>query len=151
MGEMQQPYVTEHKGQLVMVDDTAAAVMGAVACHNLLASSRERVEHFARRITERGDDASEVVIAVLNVNDPHGAEIADMLMPGHDWQSIRDRGEIPVARGLASVALVDLAEAITKCSRAAFDAIDHTTHAAAVVVDGGQAIVTAVSLPTVKP
>lgn len=137
MGEMQQPYVTEHKGQLVMVDDTAAAVMG--------------VEHFARRITERGDDASEVVIAVLNVNDPHGAEIADMLMPGHDWQSIRDRGEIPVARGLASVALVDLAEAITNGSRAAFDAIDHTTHAAAVVVDGGQAIVTAVSLPTVKP
>ena len=137
------------RGEFVMRDDVAPAVIGATACVNLLAANSERVEHFARRIVERGDDASEVVIAVLNVNDPHGAEIADMLMPGHDWQSIRDRGETPVARGLASVALVDLAEAITKGSRAAFDAIDHTTHAAVVVVDCGVAVVANSPLPRV--
>ena len=32
---------------------------------------------------------------------PFGGPIADMLMPGHDWQQYRDRGEIPFARGLA--------------------------------------------------
>ena len=134
-------------GKFVMRDDAAAAMIGAVACVNLLAANSERVEHFARRIVERGDDPAEVVITVINVDDPNGGQIADMVMPGHDWQSIRDRGETPVARGLASVPLIDVAEEIAKGSRASFDALDHTTHAAVVVIDGGVAIVSGVALP----
>ena len=133
-------------GKFVMHDDAAAAVIGATACVNLLTANSERVEHFARRIVERGDDPAEVVITVINVDDLNGGEIADMVMPGHDWQSIRARGQTPVARGLASAALIDVAEEITKGSRAAFDAIDHTTHAAVVVIDGGVAVVSSVPL-----
>ncbi|MGD9729307.1 MAG: hypothetical protein AB7V39_23435 [Nitrospiraceae bacterium] len=55
-----------------------------------------------RRITDRGDDPNEVCIVLLNVDDPNGAAIAEMLMPGFDWQEIRDRGEVPFARGLAA-------------------------------------------------
>lgn len=134
-------------GKFVMRDDAAAAMIGAVACVNLLGANTDRVEHFARRIVERGDDPAEVVITVINVDDQNGGEIADMVMPGFNWQPIRDRGETPVARGLASVSLVDVAEEITKGSRASFDAINHTTHAAVVVIDGGVAIVSGVPLP----
>jgi hypothetical protein len=36
----------------------------------------------------------------LNVNDTAGGELAKVLMPNQDWSEIRNRGEIPFARGL---------------------------------------------------
>jgi len=48
-----------------------------------------------------GRSPSSVVIVLINVDDVHGGPIAEALMPGHDWQEYRDRGELPVARGLA--------------------------------------------------
>ena len=62
----------------------------------------DRVEHFKQRAIERGLGAEEVVITLINVDDVHGSVLADALMPGFDWQSIRDRGEVPFARGLAA-------------------------------------------------
>src|SRR6185436_4774477 len=47
------------------------------------------------------DPTAVAVVVLLNVDDVHGGPIADMLMPGHNWQEIRDRGEVPFARGLA--------------------------------------------------
>lgn len=71
--------------------------------HQLLAESEERIAHFARRVRERGLNPSAVVIVVLDVDHPIGGLLADVLMPGHDWQRYRDEGARPVARGIATL------------------------------------------------
>lgn len=95
--------VREVNGQLVLDDPMALAVITAVEkynCRNTLTANMDRVAHFTRRIAERGQTVEEVVIVILNVDDPHGGPMAEHLMPGFNWQEVRDRGEIPFARGL---------------------------------------------------
>lgn len=89
-------------GTLVLVDPDASALfeaLGKDACKRLLAANAERVEHFAERARGRDD----VCFVLLDVDDARGAALADVLMPGHDWQQYRDRGETPIARGLATL------------------------------------------------
>jgi hypothetical protein len=62
----------------------------------------ERMRHFKQRVEELGRTGEDTVITLLDVDDPGGRVLADILMPGHDWQRYRDAGEIPVARGLAA-------------------------------------------------
>lgn len=96
--------VREIDGHLVLDDPDAVAMIRAVGKHNCRCTfdlNADRVLHFAGRMRERGLSPAETVIVVVNVDDPHGGPLADLLMPGHDWQAIRDRGEIPFARGLA--------------------------------------------------
>ncbi|MBI4020869.1 MAG: hypothetical protein HY369_01365 [Candidatus Aenigmarchaeota archaeon] len=91
-------------GKPVLDDPDAVTMVRAVEKHNCratLEANADRVAHFVRRAAERGLSASEAVIVVLNVDDVHGGQLANVLMPGHDWQQFRDRGEIPTARGLA--------------------------------------------------
>lgn len=90
--------------QLVLEDPVAVAVIGAVAKHNCkgtLELNADRVEHFKRRLAERGETSADAVIVLLKVDDPNGGMLAEMLMPGYNWQEYRDRGEVPFARGLA--------------------------------------------------
>jgi len=96
--------IREIDGQLVLDDPDALAVVQAVGKHNCKGTfemNKERVTHFAKRIEEKGLSPADIVIVILNVDDTHGGPIADMLMPGHNWQEFRDRGETPFARGLA--------------------------------------------------
>lgn len=100
------PQATVHDvdGQLVLDDPAALSVARAVGKHNCRATAElnaERVTHFTRRIAERGLSASDVLIVIINMDDPFGSDVGDALMPGHDWQAYRDRGEVPFARGLA--------------------------------------------------
>lgn len=97
--------VREIDGRLVLDDPDALAVIRAVGKHNCrstLEMNADRVEHFKGRLAERGLTPQDAVITVINVDDPQGAVLAEALMPGHDWQAYRDRGEVPFARGLAS-------------------------------------------------
>lgn len=90
-------------GSLVLVDPDASAIIAALgkdACKRLLAANAERLAHFAERARGRDD----VCFVLLDVDDARGAALADVLMPGHDWQQYRDRGEKPLARGLATFA-----------------------------------------------
>lgn len=96
--------VREIDGQIVLDDPDAVAMIRAVAkhnCRNTFDMNADRVTHFVRRIAERQLSPADVVIVLLNVDDRNGALIANGLMPVHDWQAYRDRGEIPFARGLA--------------------------------------------------
>lgn len=96
--------VREVNGQLVLDDPVALAVIGTVGkhnCKNTLDLNADRVVHFKRRMMERGMTPAQAVIVLLNVDDPHGGPLAEVLMPGHNWQEIRDKGEVPFARGLA--------------------------------------------------
>jgi len=87
-----------------LIDPDAIAVIRAVEKHNCRIDfelNADRVAHFKRRVAERGDSPADIVIVVLDVEDAAGGALADVLMPGYDWASIRARGEKPYARGLA--------------------------------------------------
>ena len=42
---------------------------------------------------------AEFAVIALDVDDPAWTEVAELFLPGQDWQQYRDRGETPVARG----------------------------------------------------
>jgi hypothetical protein len=96
--------VREIDGQLILDDPDALAMIRAVGKHNCRVTfdaQRECVERWQERMAIRNLASADVVIVLLNVDDPNGAELAQTLMPGHNWQQYRDRGEVPFARGLA--------------------------------------------------
>lgn len=102
-----QAYVKEVNGELVLVDPVAAGIIQAVNmyngdnCRRTLEMQVDRVVHFTRRIRDLKKNPMEVTVVLLNVDDELGGALADILMPGHDWQAYRDCGEVPFARGLA--------------------------------------------------
>jgi hypothetical protein len=137
------------EGQLVLDDPAALGVMAAVEAHNrgiakenclaTLRMNADRVAHFKGRMDVLKKSPKEVVIVLINVDDVHGKDMADSLMPGNEamWQSFRDQGQVPFARGLAE------REGIQNClnlidSEAAGKLRD-STGTAVVVVDHGTA------------
>ena len=112
MSDYPRAVVREVDGQLVLDDPDALAILQVIARHNeaigkqncvdTLALNADRVEHFKKRILARGQTPQEVVIVILNVDDPFGGPLAHHLMPGCDemWQGFRDQGQVPFARGL---------------------------------------------------
>jgi len=91
-------------GKLVLNDPVGYAVLQAIEkhnCKNTLMQHIDRVKYFEKRIEEKGLNPADVIITLLNVDDPKGKALADILMPDFDWQAIRDTGAVPYARGLA--------------------------------------------------
>lgn len=132
--------VREIDGQLVLDDPDALAMIRAVEKHNLrgtLEMNADRVAHFKRRVAELGRLPTEVVIVVLAVDDKFGGALAKILMPGHDWQAYRDRGEVPFARGLAGREGIE--EALDTFDKEAAAKLRETRDLAVVVVDRGVA------------
>lgn len=138
--DMPRAVVREIDGQLVLDDPDALAVMKAVGKHNCISvfnMNAGRVEHFKTRLADRGLTAADAVITVINVDDVHGGPIADLLMPGFNWQEIRDRGEVPFARGLAM--RDGIQEALDVFDQEAATKLRGMTEVAVVVVDHGVA------------
>lgn len=132
--------VLEIDGKLVPDDPDAVAMTCAVGKHNCrgtLKLNADRLAHFRRRFKERGMTVSDVVIVIVNVDDVHGGPLADALMPGMNWQKIRDCGEIPFARGL--VGREGIQEALNAFDQEAAKKLRDTTNIAVVVVDYGVA------------
>lgn len=142
MPEQPRAVVREIGGQLVLDDPDALAVMQAVAkanCEQTLSMNADRVAHFKRRATDLGKTPADVVITVINVDDVNGGLIAEAFMPGHDWQEIRDRGEVPFARGLAK--REGIQEILATFDEEAATALQAMNTLAVVVVDHGVAAV----------
>jgi hypothetical protein len=136
--------VREVDGQLVLDDPMAMGMINAVGKHNCKGTfdmNADRVAHFTRRLAERNMSPADAVIVLLNVDDVHGGPLADALMPGMNWQEIRDRGEVPFARGLAMRYGIQeaLATFATFDQDAATKLRDMTSGVAVVVVDHGVA------------
>lgn len=132
--------VREVGGQLVLDDPEALAVIRAVNkhnCKNTLELNADRVVHFKNRLAERGMTANQAVIVLLNVDDVHGGPLANILMPGQNWQEIRDRGEVPFARGLAM--RDGIQEALSAFDKDAATKLQGMNDVAVVVVDHGVA------------
>lgn len=100
-----QAQVRDIDGQLVLDDPMAVAVARATGKYNCwmsLVGHLERVMHFRQRIADCHFDPIECVIVIIHVDDTDVTKkMADDLLPGHDWQAIRDLGQTPFARGLA--------------------------------------------------
>lgn len=94
------PTVRKIYGQLVP-DDPVAKAVSRHNCILTFLANIERVEHFVKRAAVLGRTAEDTVIVLINVDDIHGREMADGIMPGYDWQQYRDQGLVPFARGLA--------------------------------------------------
>jgi hypothetical protein len=132
--------VREIDGQLVLDDPDALAVVRVAAkrnCRGTLELNNDRVRHFQQRVVDLGRSAADTVIVLLNVNDPNGGALADILMPGHDWQAYRDRGEVPLARGLA--VREGIQTALDLLDREAADKLRASETVVVVVVDHGVA------------
>lgn len=137
--------VRQVNNQLVLDDPVAFSVIRAVEkhnCRNTLDMNADRVADFKQRLVDRGLAPDQAVIVLLNVNDIHGGPLADALMPGHNWQEIRDRGEVPFARGLAM--RPGIQEALSIFDKDAATKLQTITDVAVVVVDHGVAEVFAV-------
>jgi hypothetical protein len=132
--------VREINGQLVLDDPDAMAVINTVNklnCQATLEMNADRVKHFQNRLTERGLTADQAVIVVIKVDDIHGGPLAEILMPGYDWQSIRDKGEVPFARGIAERNGIE--EALDTFDKEAAAKLHGMKDTAVVVVDYGVA------------
>jgi hypothetical protein len=126
----------------VLIDPEGAAVARAVGKHNCKGTremNSDRVAHFKRRVSELGRSPADTVIVLLNVDDANGCVIADMLMPGFNWQEIRDRGEVPFARGLA--VKDGIVEALSLFDRDAASELQSASTLSVVVVDHGVAAI----------
>ena len=137
---MTKAMVREIDGQLVLDDPAALGMIRAVEKHNCKATfdmNAERVAHFKGRLEVLGLDPKEWVIVLLNVDDAHGALIADVLMPGHDWQAYRDAGQIPFARGIAGRSGIQ--DVVRSFDEEAAEKLNSLTVASVVVVDRGVA------------
>jgi hypothetical protein len=123
-------------GQLVFDDPIALAAFqaeGKHKCRNTLKINSDRVEYFKRRLEKRGLTAFNAVIVIVNVDDVHGAPLTEILMPGTNWQGIRDR----VARGLAT--RDGIQQALDIFDRQAAEKLQTMTDVAVVVIDHGVA------------
>lgn len=128
--------VREVNGQVVLDDPAALALAKAVAknnCRNLLDLNLDRINHFKNRAVELDCSATDTVIVVINVDDPYGSLVADAIMPNYNWQEIRDRGEMPVARGLAKRGGIEAA--LSFIDDDAFAKLKAMTELAVVVID----------------
>ena len=83
------------------LDAETMILIGKHNCRNTFEMNARCIGRCKKRLIELGLAASYAVIVLVNVNDVHGGQIADALIPGMNWQEIRDRGETPFARGLA--------------------------------------------------
>lgn len=110
-----------------------AKAIGKANCMNLFDLNTDRVEHFKNRVTELNRTAADTVIVLINVDDVHGRSIADILMPGFNWQEVRDRGMVPIARGLASKAAIQ--DMLAQFDVEACKKLKGMTELAVVVVD----------------
>lgn len=103
-------YVEEIDGQLVLHDPMAEGVIAVVnernrevayeKCQCYFDDSRERVEYFRRRVDKLGLAPKDVCMVILQVDDVHGAELSEILLPNEDWGKTRAQGLEPIARGL---------------------------------------------------
>jgi hypothetical protein len=92
----------------------------------------------ATRAHETGRTHDTHVVVAIDADDSTWIELRDALMPGHDWDAYRQRGEHPVARGIVpkdffTPWLYDAVPAL----RGSLDRVPVLTHIALVFANGG--------------
>jgi len=136
-------FLAGQSGPIIPSPETAATdeyIASTETAMELFRENADRVRHFQQRVNELGRSGQDTVITLLNVDDPIGGVLADILMPGHDWQPYRDAGKVPTARGLASKSIV---QEFLKAAgyQIAADELAGTDNLRVLVLDSGVALV----------
>jgi hypothetical protein len=83
----------------------------AMLRNNIVDQCMERLQHFAfRAFSAYGLGVNDFVVICIVV-DSRWRDLVNLLMPNATdahWQAFRDRGELPVARGIALAGAIDL-------------------------------------------
>ncbi|MCL1840019.1 hypothetical protein FWF89_03470 [Candidatus Saccharibacteria bacterium] len=136
-------YVEEVDGEIVLHDPQAMALFRAFAkdqCRRkIIEFQSDRIDHFKNRAATLGQGPKAVVIGIFNVDDEYGGLIANQLMPGFNWQEIRDKGETPYARGLVDYGWI--ADVLEKLDKESHQALIDSKELCVVVVDDTIALV----------
>ena len=69
--------------------------------------NRDRLTQLAARAREKTKEGEAQCVVCVDVDDPTWTPLVEMLMPGHDWDVYRNRGEKPVARGVVPQDLIE--------------------------------------------
>lgn len=104
-------YLKEVNGELVLVDPVGAAVSETIERLNLYHRDDAAMTRLMNRAREKGDD---FVVVLFDADDPLFEGAVEALMPGHDWNQYRARGELPVARGVVPRKLVTNIQSVLK-------------------------------------
>lgn len=126
--------------ELLFINLHTSALMYAVNkvnCKSTLDLNADRIKYFKDRIAIRMLPANEVVIVVVSVDDVHGKYVADGIMPNFNWQEIRDRNEVPIARGIYDRKVIQ--QMLDIIDEDASKKLKNMTDIAVVVVDYGVA------------
>lgn len=103
--------------------------------------NKERLEQMAFRAIQRGLTPDKFMTVCIDVDDPSWTEVVDTLMPNHDWQQYRNRGEKPVARGTAMASINDyLRKVVPDIETALTGPLPDGTVRAIVMADGGASV-----------
>lgn len=102
---------TDENGQLILHDPMAQSLIEVISYHQRQAAKEfcekiyedaiERIAYFHQRFEQGIYKKDNYCIVLIQVDDPYGGPISELLMPGFDWQPIRDQGLKPIARGVA--------------------------------------------------
>jgi len=102
----------------------------------MLVDAEEQVARMVMKFFQTQQNPKERLVVVADVDDPCGAEIADVTLPGFDWDTIRSKGMQPIAIGtMPHELLVDFARGTVLLSELVPDHED--TVLVAVVAHGG--------------
>ena len=82
----------------------------------------------------------EVIVVVINVDDPTFTNLANYLTPNRDWQAARDRGELPIAFGSCSWGVAELIKEICPDVANAIDAGPPNGHLFAIIMASGVSV-----------
>jgi hypothetical protein len=109
---------------------------------NAYQDNADRLHQLANRAVEKEkEESSRQAVICIDVDDPAWTAVVDMLMPGHDWDAYRAKGQKPYARGVVPHNLcTDLVKAYYPAAGEAVDGVISIF----VLAAGGIMIVTSV-------
>lgn len=103
--------------------------------------NKDRLAQLAYRATKLGVRLADFLVVCIEVDDPAWTGLVDHFMPNYDWQSIRNRGEKPIARGTVSNDLTELLANVLPSIKSSLTGPLPAGRARAVVLaDGGAAV-----------
>lgn len=100
-----------------------------------------RLAQLAYRALRRGVSPDDLFIVCIDVDDESWRDLVEELMPGHDWQEYRDRGETPVARGSVTSGIREyLSEVVPDIKNALNGPLPKDAIRVIVMAEGGAAV-----------
>jgi hypothetical protein len=70
--------------------------------------NERRLAQLAYQMTSKGFSLGDFYIVCIDVDADAWRPLVEEIMPGHDWQQYRDRGEMPMLRGAVGTEYLEM-------------------------------------------